>query len=594
MAIEMILILSNIFADRLVVEAPMKNRSTCWILLASSIVMPLIVLTASSPHVGMWKHLIAASTLIAMSLPLTRDWSQSAKILPLPVEDLPVRGGVLWEADPSTLRISMVNGDTEGVLGYPREHWLNGHDFFANHIVEEERQRVLRLFHSAVESGERQIRLEYAALNARGEKVSVENSVRVIRNDEGQPKRLVGWLIDVSEHKQLAEILRQSQKMEAMGRLAGGVAHDFNNLLTVIGGYADMLLASLDPADPRRREVEEIKKAGERASSLTRQLLTFSRQRPSSLEPVDIRSVVSNLEKMLRRLIGEDVELLTRTAAEVGFIRADLGRIEQVIVNLAVNARDAMPAGGRLTIETAEAQVPEGRPIPAGSYITLTVADTGCGMDREVQRRIFEPFFTTKAPGQGTGLGLTTVRDVVHEAGGHIEVESIVAAGTTFRVYFPRIANARAVNSIRQPRERDFAGSETILLVEDEESVRSMAYRILETRGYRVLAAASGEEALRTVEANGGTVDLLLTDVVMPKMSGRQLAEHFVRRFPELRVLYMSGYTRDAISRHAGLDSETPYLQKPFTALTLSQAVRGALDAESPGGGHQKKSAYLI
>jgi two-component system cell cycle sensor histidine kinase/response regulator CckA len=589
-----ILILSNVSADTINVDNPI-TRSIRPLFLALPVVLAVILLVSPEDRVGFRNHLVAASTLMAMSLPFTRGWSEQNKAAPFPLEGAPLQGGVLWEADPLTLRVSVVNGDTEGVLGYPVEHWMNGRHFLATHIVAEERERVLELYRSALESGQEEIRLEYRALNVRGEKVWVGNSMRVIRDAQGKPQRLLGWLTDVTEQKQMAEMLRQSQKMEAVGRLAGGVAHDFNNLLTVIGGYADILLSSLDPADPRRHEVEEIKKAGERAGSLTRQLLTFSRQRPSSLELLDLRSAVGNLEKMLRRLIGEDVELLTASAPNLGLVRADLGRIEQVIVNLAVNARDAMPAGGRLIIETAEREVGEGQRIPAGQYVTLTFTDTGCGMDSETQRRVFEPFFTTKEPGKGTGLGLTTVSEIVRESGGHIEVESAVAAGTTFRIYLPRIASTGTASPVKQGYTRPLTGSETIIVVEDEETVRSMARHILAARGYRVLEAASGEEALRLIGGHGGAVDLLLTDVIMPHMSGRELAEQLVPRFPELRVLYMSGYTRDAISPHAGLDGETPYLQKPFTALTLSEAVRRVLDgAQNSDVGRDKQPARLV
>jgi two-component system, cell cycle sensor histidine kinase and response regulator CckA len=577
----------------------MGNSMKIWSIrppfLALAVMAPVILLASLEDHGGFWRHLAAASTLIAMSLPLTHGWSEQSAPPPFPFEDAPLEGGVLWEADPLTLRVNVVNGDTEGVLGYPAEHWLNGHQFLASHITAEERERVLALYRSAVESGEEQIRLEYRALNARGETVWVGNSVRVMRDGQGRPQRLVGWLTDVTEQKLMAEALRQSQKMEAVGRLAGGVAHDFNNLLTVIGGYADLLLSSFDPTDPRRREVEEIKKAGERASSLTRQLLTFSRRRPSSLELLDLRIVLGNLEKMLRRLISEDVELLTVSAPELGLVRADLGRVEQVIVNLVVNARDAMPAGGRLILETAEREIGEGHQVPAGRYVTLTVTDTGCGMDSETQRRIFEPFFTTKEAGKGTGLGLTTVCEIVRESGGHIEVESAVGAGTTFRIYLPRIAATAAVSPVKQRYAGPLTGSETIVVVEDEETVRSMARQILAARGYRVLEAASGDDAVRLIEGQGGAVDLLLTDVVMPHMSGRELAELLAPRFPELRVLYMSGYTRDAIVRHAGLDPKTPYLQKPFTALSVTEAVRRALDGTGKSkSGRQKQPERLV
>ena len=377
--------------------------------------------------------------------------------------------------------------------------------------------------------------------------------------------------------------LEQAQKMDAIGRLAGGVAHDFNNLLTVILGRTDLLLGPLAPEHPMRRGIELIQRTAGRAVELTRQLLAFSRKQV--LEPVvlDLNAVTADMKDMLGRLIGEDIALLTTPTPGLGRVTADRGQIEQVIMNLAVNARDAMPKGGRLILETANVDLDDDyvrRHVGArpGPHVMLAVSDTGTGIPREIQSQIFEPFFTTKEPGKGTGLGLATVYGIVKQSGGYIEVDSESGRGTTFRIYLPR-CDAEPVAAERGSRpEVGAGGTETILLVEDEEGVRELARDILRASGYTVLEARNGAEALLLCERHQGPLDLLLTDVVMPRMSGRELAERLTPLRPDLSVLYMSGYTDDAVIRHGVLDAGTAFLQKPFTPVTLVQRVRETLD----------------
>jgi two-component system cell cycle sensor histidine kinase/response regulator CckA len=391
---------------------------------------------------------------------------------------------------------------------------------------------------------------------------------------------------DISERKRLEDQFRQAQKMEAIGRLAGGVAHDFNNLLTVIMSYADLLRTDLAANARARADVEEICKAAEGAAGLARQLLAFSRRQVLQPQLLDLNVVVTNTERLLRRLIGEDVTLGTVLAPELSPVHADPGQLEQVIMNLGVNARDAMPEGGRLTIETASvALVPEGPvgdPSHTGPYVVLSVSDTGVGMDEDTRAHIFEPFFTTKELGKGTGLGLATVYGIIEQSGGFIRVSSEVGLGTIFRVYLP--AASAAVSSgiaLSAPSEL-LSGTETVLLVEDLASVRAVARQVLERRGYKVLAAADGPSALRLANRYTGPIHLLLTDVVMPHLSGRHLADRLVELRPAIKVLYISGHMDDAIVRHGVLESGTAFLQKPFTPATLARKVREVLD--SPGG----------
>ena len=424
-------------------------------------------------------------------------------------------------------------------------------------------------------------RTEITGLRRDGNEIPVELTITPVRV-EGS------WLFsafvrDISEQRLLENQLRQAQKMEAVGRLAGGIAHDFNNLLTAILGSTDLALETLTPSAPERADMEEVRKAGLRAGELTRQLLAFSRQQVLAPQVLDLNALVAELEKLLRRLIGEDVELRTALAPDLGAVKADPGQLEQVIANLAVNARDAMPTGGRLTIETSnvvlgDSYAEQHFPVQPGSYVLLAVSDTGTGMDAETKSRIFEPFFTTKEKGKGTGLGLAMVYGVVKQSGGYIWVYSEPGQGTAFKIYLPRVREAPEPARPRPAATAPQRGSETVLLVEDDEMVRQLTRRTLASRGYTVLAAAEGHDALRLVEGHQGRVDLLITDVVMPGMSGREVAQRVTAVRPAIKVLYLSGYTDDAIVRHGVLDPGVAFLQKPFTPDTFTRKVREVLD----------------
>ncbi|MDB4881706.1 MAG: domain S-box-containing protein [Gemmatimonadetes bacterium] len=421
---------------------------------------------------------------------------------------------------------------------------------------------------------------------ATDESIPVELTVFVLTDPaSGTPLALATIGRPIGERQRLQAELRQSQKMEAVGQLAGGVAHDFNNLLSIILSYSVMVAESMSQSDPARADVEEIRLAGERATALTRQLLAFSRQQVLQPQVVSLNEIVAGMQKMLRRLIGEDIELLVEPANDLGDVLVDPGQIEQVIMNLAVNARDAMPAGGKLTIETANVELDDafaaGRPgISAGSHIMLAVTDTGEGMDAATMGHIFEPFFTTKEVGKGTGLGLSTVFGIVQQSGGAIRPYSEVGCGTSMKIYLPRTDRVGPKSVL--PRRADVShrgGTETILLVEDEEQVRIVAAAILRRFGYHVLEAQSGGDALIICEQHSATIHLLLSDVIMQRMSGPTLAERLGLVRPEMKVLFMSGYTDRAIINHALLDSNTAFIQKPFTPQRLAQKVRDVLDA---------------
>lgn len=382
------------------------------------------------------------------------------------------------------------------------------------------------------------------------------------------------------------EQLRQAQKMEAVGRLAGGVAHDFNNILSVILGYGALILEGLTSSDPMRADVEEITRAAGRAADLTRQLLAFSRRQVVEPQVLDFAGVLSGMEKMLQRLLGEDIELVFVAPVSEGRVRADKTQLEQVVLNLVVNARDAMPRGGQLTIETANvvldaAYAASHVGAQIGPHVMLAITDTGCGMDKATQSRMFEPFFTTKEVGKGTGLGLSTAFGIVQQNGGTIWVYSEVGRGTTMKVFLPRVDDD-AIPPRPQAPPGKLGGTETILLVEDEEQVRTIAISILTRQGYRVVAAQHPAEALRLCQANADTIHLLLTDVVMPQMSGPELASRLAASRPDMKLLCMSGYTDDSIVRHGVLHSNTAFLQKPFTLESLARRVREVLDAPSP------------
>jgi PAS domain S-box-containing protein len=405
--------------------------------------------------------------------------------------------------------------------------------------------------------------------------------VAVQRDSEGRALSILSVNRDVTERRLLEAQLQQAQKMEAVGRLAGGIAHDFNNMLTAVKGYVEFLLQDLDRSDPRRTDVLEIAKAADRAASLTRQLLAFSRKQVLQPRPLDLNEVVHGMEKMLGRVIGEDLHVVTRLDPQLRLVEADQSQIEQVIMNLAVNARDAMPDGGVLTIETRNVAVDRLDPmvgIEPGAYALLAITDTGTGMDAATRAQIFEPFFTTKPVGQGTGLGLSTVYGIVTQSGGHVSVSSAPRRGSTFEVYLPHVDGAHAAMPARPATDRFPQGSETVLLVDDDEGVRAVSGRILRQAGYTVLSSTDGLEAIRLIEESRGQVDLLVTDVVMPRLGGRDLVAHVREVHPDLRVLYVSGYTEEGVRRQGALDPESAFLEKPFTAERLTRKVREVLD----------------
>lgn len=403
-------------------------------------------------------------------------------------------------------------------------------------------------------------------------------------SDAGKERTFELFAEDVTERHALEQQLQQSQKMEAVGRLAGGIAHDFNNLLMVISGYSEFLLDRLGPEPELRAPAQEIASAAGRASALTRQLLAFSRKQMLAPKILDLNGVVTENLKMLTRMIGEDIELVMVPAAGLGAVRADAGQIEQVIMNLAVNARDAMPGGGKLTIEISNVSVDEERarvqaPLKPGNYVMLAISDTGAGMDAETQSHIFEPFFTTKGP-KGTGLGLSTVYGIVKQSGGYIWVNSETGKGTTFKIYLPRVAEAAESPAEVVAASKSVAtepGTETILVVEDEANLRYLARQFLEKQGYRVIEAADGAVALQIAVAHEGIIHLLLTDVIMPGMNGRELAQRISEIRPNTKVLYMSGYTENVIGRNGTLDAGIRLLQKPFTLRDLNARVREVL-----------------
>jgi PAS domain S-box-containing protein len=416
-----------------------------------------------------------------------------------------------------------------------------------------------------------------------GSKIWAIENARAICDDNGTPLYYEGSIEDITERKALQEQLQQAQKMEAIGRLAGGIAHDFNNLLTAINGYSELVLMNLQAEDPLLGYIEEIKKAGNRAAALTRQLLAFSRKQVLQPKILDLNSVVTDLEKMLRRLIGEDIDLRTVLHPELGSLKADPGQVEQVIMNLVVNARDAMPNGGKLIVETGNAYfdeefVEQHIDITPGQYVSLAVTDTGIGMDEQTQKRIFEPFFTTKEMGKGTGLGLSTVYGIVKQSGGNLLVHSEIGCGTSFTIYLPRVdERSEEINGSAEVKD-SLQGKETILLAEDEETVRKLAARVLEMYGYQVLVAANGGAAFLVCERHKEPIHLLISDVIMPEMGGRELANRLAQLHPEMKTLFMSGYTNDAIAEQGILEQGINFIQKPFTPSALARKVREILD----------------
>jgi two-component system, cell cycle sensor histidine kinase and response regulator CckA len=482
--------------------------------------------------------------------------------LRLHVERLPL-AYVLLDAD---FRVAEWNPAAERLFGFSRGEAL-GRSPFEFMVPPKARAQVESVLRRGRE-GDMAAHGVNAVRTKGGEIITCEWFNTPLWGEDGRFAGHLGLAQDVTERLRLEEQFLQAQKMEAVGRLAGGVAHDFNNLLTVINGSAAVLLRDLGGQAPAADSAQTILKASERAAGLTRQLLAFSRKQIVAPRVLDLNAVVADAEAMLRRLIGEDVVLATDLQPGLRAIRADPTHLGQVLLNLAVNARDAMPAGGRLSVATRDCE----------QYVLLAVADTGCGMTEEVRRHLFEPFFTTKGPGQGTGLGLSTVYGIVKQAGGHIEVESQPGMGTTVRVYWPRSEEAPAEGK-RDEDGRAPRGSETVLLAEDEDEVRALVRQVLMDGGYAVLEARDGAEALWLADRHGKPIDLLVTDVVMPGLDGRGLAERLGRRCPALRVLYLSGHTDDAVVRHGVSRDKAHFLQKPFSPVDLARKVREVLDA---------------
>jgi two-component system cell cycle sensor histidine kinase/response regulator CckA len=470
------------------------------------------------------------------------------------------------------------NEAAERITGYSRAETLNLN--YAQIVAPEYLEQAREMFRRKL-AGESVTAYELEFIARDGTRIAVEVNTRLVFHD-GVPVGVQGIARDVRQRKLLEEQLRQAQKLEAIGQLAGGVAHDFNNLLTVISGYTNLALRTMPADDPHFRNLQDIKTASDHAAALTRQLLAFSRKQVLQPKVFAVNAIVTELEKMLRRMIDENIEFRTSLGAKVGNVKADPGQIEQVIMNLVLNARDAMPSGGKLIIETNNVQLDETYARQhvsaiAGSYVLLAVSDTGMGIDEETLKHIFDPFFTTKQSGRGTGLGLSTVYGIVKQSGGNIWVYSEPGRGTTFKIYLPRVVEPvdqykPAALPVQLPR-----ATETILLVEDAEMVRNLAKEVLETTGYRVLDAANGKDALQICKNLKEPIHLLLTDVVMPEMSGHELASRLVSLHPETKVLYMSGYTEDAIVHHGMLKEGINYIEKPFTPDALALKVREVL-----------------
>lgn len=451
------------------------------------------------------------------------------------------------------------------------------------HFITASRLQILNLLLSTYE----------AAIQKNQELVKLQDDLRQLNEhlEDIVEQRTAALMTELAERKRAEqalrdseEQLRQAQKLEAIGQLAGGVAHDFNNLLTVITGYSDILIQSIRESDPNLPRVEEIKKAAERAASLTRQLLAFSRKQVLQPRVFDLNTLVADMGKMLRRLIGEDIELATALTEDPVQVNADPGQIEQVLMNLVVNARDALPQGGKITIETAPVEIDHAYAgmhvaVRPGPYIMLAVSDNGSGMDEETRKHIFEPFFTTKEQGKGTGLGLSTVYGIVKQSEGNIWVYSEPGQGTTFKVYLPQVAAAAPEPEAVVAEAPMPSGLETILVVEDEDVVRGLVRHILQDAGYKVLDAGRGEDAIRLCAEDGQAIDLLLTDLVMPEMTGREVAGRSSELRPGLKVLFMSGYTDDAIVHHGALEANVDFIQKPFTPADLARKVRKVLDS---------------
>ena len=558
------------------------------------------------PHISLWQSHVTTIcfttflTVLAVYAVGRRLYSLNAKL----EADISERERITKALQHSEARYrSLFERNRAGVFRSTHEgRFLDCNQAFAE-LFGYTRQELLKLPASVLYPGgkeERDVRIaaflktrqmtdmEICYLRKDGNPVWVIQNVIAVKDEDGRDVT-EGTMVDISERRNLEEKLRQSQKMEAIGRLAGGIAHDFNNLLTVIEGYSRMLLDHLQNDRDAQVQIKRIEDAAERAASLTQQLLAFSRKQVLQPKVINLNSLVENLGSLLQRLIGEHIDLQTTTAPNLGQVKADGVQIEQVIMNLVVNARDAMPEGGRLTLETGNVDLDKSYAVDhpsvsPGPYVMLAVSDTGAGMTPETQARVFEPFFTTKELGRGTGLGLSMVYGIVKQSGGHIWIYSEVGHGTTFKVYLPRTEEAAESPSVRQPTASTIRGCETILLVEDDQALRDLVQSILASCGYSVVAPKDSQEAQIICEQRAPSLHLLLTDVVMPGISGRALAQTILSRNPAAKVLFMSGYTENAIIHHGVLDTGTHFLQKPFTPSILAAKVREVLDHRNTPG----------
>jgi PAS domain S-box-containing protein len=550
-----------------------------------------IVAVCLAWSVYLWVHGRRAAERANALAVLSDHLKQSEEALRLSDERrrfvLAATGIGIWESDFAAG--SMEESDSmAAVYGIAPSALPTTYDAFLAFVHPDDRERV----ESAIARGLTQpdvFTVDFRSIAAPDQVRWIEMKGSVVPDKEGKPTRVRGVATDITGRTEIEAQVRQAQKMEAIGQLAGGVAHDFNNLLTAILGYCELLLADFDPGDPRQADIAEIQKAGTSAAGLTRQLLAFSRKEIIEPTLLDLNALLSGMRAMLGRLIREDVKVVLRLRPELALVEADRGQVEQIILNLALNARDAMPTGGTLTIQTANVEcykrddpcTKTDGPAKPGPYVVLTVTDTGIGMTPEVQARLFEPFFTTKEPGQGTGLGLATVHSIIERSGGRVDVSSELGKGTSFKVYFPQAAGAARVAETPPPVAGRRAGMQTVLVVEDADGLRELARRLLQRLGYTVLVAANADEALRLCDRHP-SIDVILTDVVMPETSGPELARLLFEKRPELKVIYMSGYTEDAIVHHGVLNPGIAFLHKPFTSDTLALKLREVLDQPEP------------
>jgi two-component system cell cycle sensor histidine kinase/response regulator CckA len=479
-------------------------------------------------------------------------------------------------------RLMESNPALQEILGYRKKELQNR--VFTEFTHPDDLPADTNLYKELVEGKRDHHQTEKRFIRKDGEVIWSLQNVSLVRASGGEPLFTIFMVEDITERKRLENHFLQSQKMETVGRLAGGIAHDFNNILTVIKGYTQLLLSELNEDHPLRENLKEIKKSTERAEDLTRQLLAFSRRQVMEMKVIDLNHLIKNLEKMLCRVIGEDIELTTFLTDDLGRVKTDPAQIEQVILNLAVNARDAMPSGGKLTLETNNVELDKDYArthisVAPGHYVMLSVSDTGCGMTPEVKDRIFEPFFTTKVKGKGTGLGLSTVYGIVKQSGGNIWVYSEPDKGTAFKIYLPRVEEEIDVLSSQEELLDLPKGNETVLLVEDDISVRDLAARFLLGQGYKVLEATNGNEAIQIAQEHlKEKIHLLLTDMVMPQMGGKELVGRFKSLHPGIKVLFISGYTDTTITHHGLSEPNTALLQKPFSLTSLAKKVREVLD----------------